>query len=345
MSQHTPKEFGHVIGYANHLNLKISVIDLETIGFRSANSPRGIIEFAGFTVIPGQEAGVEYATLLDPENNIPSQVVKLTHISNDMVKGRRKYDENLASIVNQMAEEHLVVGFNHKGFDCRYLIDMHLLKGFKAPTFSRILDVKTAANGLLSFDKDESSSLTAVARKLGLSVDESTLHRAGADVKLTVEVFDEMLKRFGTQLSRFVVDLDGNQVYAKTMAERSRKEEKGEAVKLSQQDIFEYVQSGQYEGFLQAASDLKTDTATLEKVLSDFLDKNQLDAGLFAEPEVERIFEGIEKLNSSVLSCGKLKPVREEINDKLGFMPSYLSVRIFLLTAGYDWNMRQKAAA
>lgn len=345
MSLHTPKEFGHVIGYANHLNLKISVIDLETIGFRSANTPRGIIEFAGFTVIPGHESGVEYSTLLDPEHNIPSQIVKLTHISNEMVKGKKKYDSQLASIVNQMAEEHLVVGFNHRGFDCRYLIDVHLIKGFKPPVFSKILDVKSAANGLLSFEKDESSSLTAVARKLGLSVDESTLHRAGADVKLTVEVFDALLQKFGSALSRYVVDLEGNQVYAKTVAQRSEMEGKGEAVKFNQQDIFDYVQSGCYEGFLKAASDLQADTATLEKILSDFIDKNQLDAGLFAEPEVEKIFEGQEKLNPVVLGCGKLKPVREEINEKLGFMPSYLSVRIFLLTAGYDWNMRQKVAA
>ncbi len=93
------------------------VFDLETTGMKAGVN--GITEIGAVKVIDGEIAGV-FNTLVDPEQFIPYYITNITHITNDMVAGKRTIREVLPEFL-KFAEGLPLIAHNAP-FDMSFII-------------------------------------------------------------------------------------------------------------------------------------------------------------------------------------------------------------------------------
>ncbi len=93
------------------------VFDLETTGMKAGVN--GITEIGAVKVIDGEIAGV-FNTLVDPEQFIPYYITNITHITNDMVAGKRTIGEVLPEFLEFAGELPLIA--HNAPFDMSFII-------------------------------------------------------------------------------------------------------------------------------------------------------------------------------------------------------------------------------
>lgn len=171
--------------WATRRSQPITIFDLET----TTNNPYvdwlGITEVALITLFPSGEIREE-CSLVDPERNIPPVVRELTGITNADVRGKPTWAA-WAQKLHEIAQRHLVIGYNSAQFDCVVVSRQNERYGIEGTAFAHSLDAR-ALPGV-------SGTLTAAAAQLGLSSD--TAHRALADAWLTARLVEKVAERDG----------------------------------------------------------------------------------------------------------------------------------------------------
>lgn len=168
---------------------KFVCIDCETTGLDSKQDR--VIEVA-VMVFTFNEILEEFESLIDPGIEIPASSIEIHHISMDMVKGKPKINEVLANLF-KIVKDYTIVGHGIK-FDIdilleeakRFCIPCHLDKN---PT------IDTLRLARLNGDSPSNSLAT-----LGVhfNVDSDGAHRAMSDVKVNIEVFKHLSRRYHT---------------------------------------------------------------------------------------------------------------------------------------------------
>lgn len=124
-------------------------VDVETTGMQWMNDR--IIEFAGVPFTFGVESGritrvgTPFVSLEDPGRPLPPEIVRLTHITDDMVAGQRIDDAQVNALADQA---HLVIAHNAK-FD-RPFVEARFPAFADKPWACSITDVPWNAHGLTS---------------------------------------------------------------------------------------------------------------------------------------------------------------------------------------------------
>ena len=165
------------------LNLQkpLVIFDLETTGLDLVKDR--VIQLSYIKVYPDghEERGDE---IINPEKPIPDEVVQLTGISNDDVKGKPTFKQ-LATNLSQVFTGSDIAGFNSNHFDVPMLAEEFLRAGIDFD-FSkcRLIDVQTI------FHKMERRNLAAAYKfYCGHKMeDDFEAHRADQDTEATYRV-------------------------------------------------------------------------------------------------------------------------------------------------------------
>lgn len=161
---------------------RFTVIDIETTGLKAGRdkiTEIAIVKFDGSEIID------TFQTLINPEIRIPSQITRLTGISNEMVEDAPYFYEIAKDIVEWTAESVFVA--HNVNFDYRFIQEEFRSLGF---TFSRkklctVRMSKKAFPGLRSY------SLGNLIREFGIEVTDR--HRALDDALATTELLRKIM--------------------------------------------------------------------------------------------------------------------------------------------------------
>ncbi|RCK78525.1 MAG: DNA polymerase III epsilon subunit [Candidatus Ozemobacter sibiricus] len=161
--------------------LPFVVLDLETTGIEPSTS--AITEVAMVTAGPGPEE--IFDTLIDPQQPIPPEVVKLTGITDEMVRGKPTLREVMPIIVS-ILEGSIFVSHNVP-FDWGFL-DLASREYLGKPLRMHSLCTLRLARRYLNLPANK---LAMVARSFGLDLQEA--HRALADTQAVKGILRRML--------------------------------------------------------------------------------------------------------------------------------------------------------
>ncbi|MEA5061003.1 MAG: PolC-type DNA polymerase III [Erysipelotrichaceae bacterium] len=161
------------------------VLDLETTGL-SCRYDR-VIEFGAVRIEHGTEVG-RLDILIDPEMVIPDKIVKITHITNQMVKNKPTFKEALPRLVEFMKDSILVT--HNADFDFSFLNESIKRCGgeiLKNPV------IDTLALSRYLFPQSRNHRLGTLCRNMEVVYDEETAHRADYDAHVLNEVWQALL--------------------------------------------------------------------------------------------------------------------------------------------------------
>jgi DNA polymerase-3 subunit epsilon len=161
-----------------------AILDIETTGGSPASEK--ITEIAIY-FHDGQKVVGEWASLINPEKNIPYFITGLTGITNEMVADAPKFFEVAKEIVER-TEDHTIVGHN-VNFDYSFIRSEFKRLGFD---FSRntMCTVKLSRK-LIPGHK--SYSLGKICKDLDITIHDR--HRAAGDALATVKLFELLIEK------------------------------------------------------------------------------------------------------------------------------------------------------
>ena len=156
-----------------------AIIDIETTG--GSHKTEKITEIAIF-VHDGIKIVNEFATLINPEKDIPYFITNLTGITNAMVANAPKFYEVARRIV-ELTENCTFVAHN-VSFDYRFVAEEFLRLGYE---YKRDL-LCTVRMSRKHLPGKRSYSLGNLCQELGIRV--NGRHRAAGDALATVKLFE-----------------------------------------------------------------------------------------------------------------------------------------------------------
>lgn len=175
------------------LSMMFSIIDIETTG--GAKKDTKITEIA-IILHNGKEVVKEFATLINPECEIPKFITRLTGISNEMVQKAPKFYEVAKQII-ELTQDTVFVAHN-VGFD--YSI---IRKEFKELGYDyRRPHLCTVRSSRYILPGHNSYSLGKLSADLGIQLENR--HRALGDTKATAELFTLLVKKSEGTIEKFI---------------------------------------------------------------------------------------------------------------------------------------------
>lgn len=159
-----------------------TIVDIETTGGMSARDR--ITEIAMVKVVNGEIVD-SYETLINPQRSIPTEITRITGITNDMVTDAPKFYE-IAKRIVEFTEDSVFVAHNVR-FDYNFIREEFKSLGY---TYSRkvLCTVKLSRK---AFPGLRSYSLGNLIEHFGIRV--ANRHRAMDDVLATYDVFKRIL--------------------------------------------------------------------------------------------------------------------------------------------------------
>lgn len=169
------------------------IVDVETTGGSPKHSK--ITEIALYKY-DGNAIIDEFVTLLNPEQSIPDFIVRLTGITDAMVKDAPKFYE-VAKNILEFCEGSVFVAHN-VGFDYGMLRNEFRALGYDF-RFPHVCTVRAARYVLPGHD---SYSLGKISAALGITIDGR--HRAAGDALATAKLFDLIYHKDPQNLASFI---------------------------------------------------------------------------------------------------------------------------------------------
>ncbi|MDY6885196.1 MAG: exonuclease domain-containing protein, partial [Pseudomonadota bacterium] len=153
------------------------VVDIETTG--GNNSYNRITEIGMVKLIAGEEVA-RYQTLLNPQRRIPSNITRLTGISDEMVKDAPLFSE-VANDIAEFTEDAVFVAHN-VNFDYGFIKQefARLEQSFRRPKMCTVREMRRTHPGLPSY------SLANLTKHFYISMERH--HRALSDAKAAAEL-------------------------------------------------------------------------------------------------------------------------------------------------------------
>lgn len=172
------------------LDLPVAVLDVETTGL-DAKADR-IIEIA-IVHMQGGEVTDRFSSLVNPEQDVPDEVQKLTGIEPAQLATAPRFAE-IAAVVAERLEGRVFVAYN-LAFD-RAFVAAELERAGHALPSQRFVDPLVFVREL--HKSDGSKRLTAVAERLGVAL--TSAHRAADDAEATGLVLYAILQSLPERL-------------------------------------------------------------------------------------------------------------------------------------------------
>lgn len=171
-----------------HLKLTrpLAVFDLEATGIKPETDR--IVEICIYKCLPDGTC-IPKSRLINPTIPIPADAIKVHHITDEMVREAPTFKQ-VAKGMLEFLDGCDLCGYNLVKYDLR-LLRME----FKRAGLVFNLDGRNIVDPMMIFHKYEKRDLTAAA-KFYVNEDHADAHRAEPDVKVTVKILDEMVRRY-----------------------------------------------------------------------------------------------------------------------------------------------------
>ena len=177
------------------------IFDLETTGF-NAGGADSIIEIGAVKMKNGEIIDT-FDELIDPKRPLPSKIVELTHITDDMLKGKMNEEEGVKKF-KEWYQDLPLVAHNAK-FDTSF-IKMAYQKYNLGELTNPIIDTLELSRTL---DRGEARhSLSAITKRYNVVFDETAHHRANYDAEGTGLVLAKMIKKLMDNNMKTIKDLN-----------------------------------------------------------------------------------------------------------------------------------------
>ncbi len=162
------------------------LFDTETTGLDPATGDR-VIEIAAIELINDLPTDRHYHALLDPERDIPDEVIRIHGISNADVAGKPRFAQVADDLLAFLGDGRLVA--HNAPFDFGFL-NAELARIGRPPLApERMIDslalARTRFPGM-------PNSLDALCRRFGIDLSARTTHNALLDCKLLAQVYVEL---------------------------------------------------------------------------------------------------------------------------------------------------------
>jgi len=179
------------------IDTEYCVLDIETTGlsFRTEK----ITEFGAIKIKNGEIIDT-FECFVNPEKPIPYEVIKVTHITDDMVRDAETIEQVLPKFLEFIGDDVLVA--HNANFDIGFIRHFARLQGYKLN--NTYIDTLSLARDM--FPEYKKHKLGIIADNLGIRVD--VAHRALDDVKTLVKVFEVMIKNLKEKGVKTVNDID-----------------------------------------------------------------------------------------------------------------------------------------
>lgn len=173
------------------------VFDLETTGFSAVTekiTEIGIMKLRDGKVID------QFSCFVNPQKPIPSRVVEITNITDDMVKNAETIDQVFPRMLDFMKDSVLVA--HNASFDIGFLKQNAKVLGYDFDF--TYLDTLSLAQEL--FPEFKTYKLGRIAKNLNIKVE--VAHRALDDVDTTVKIFNIMIDKLKERGAKTLEDID-----------------------------------------------------------------------------------------------------------------------------------------
>ena len=165
------------------LDTEYCVLDIETTGLSYRTEK--ITEFGAIKIKNGEIIDT-FECFVNPEKPIPYEVIKVTHITDDMVRDAETIEQVLPKFLEFAGDDVLVA--HNANFDIGFIRHFAEEQGYKLN--NTYIDTLALARDM--FPDYKKHKLGIIAENLGIRVD--VAHRALDDVKTLVKVFEVMIK-------------------------------------------------------------------------------------------------------------------------------------------------------
>ncbi len=169
------------------MHIREIILDTETTGLDPSTGDR-IVEIGCVEVINSISTGQTFHAYLDPERDIPEEAFRVHGLSRDFLAGKPKFAEIAQSLVEFLADAHLVI--HNAEFDMKF-INAELGRCGVAPiTMDRVVDTLAIARRK---HPGASNSLDALCARYRIDNSRRTKHGALLDAEILAEVYAELM--------------------------------------------------------------------------------------------------------------------------------------------------------
>ena len=158
------------------------VFDIETTGLSNINDS---ITEIGAVIIKNKKIVDRYNSLINPEKVIPQKIVKLTGITNEMVREARTVKDVLPEFLSFIGNRPLIA--HNASFDMGFIKNKSAKLGYKIK--NTVIDTLELSRNLLTIKKHKLNNLCDY-----FNINLINHHRAQDDAESTAYVFIELLK-------------------------------------------------------------------------------------------------------------------------------------------------------
>ena len=176
------------------------VFDLETTGLYP-NSRDTITEIGAVKIKNGKIID-RYDELINPGKELNEEIIKITGITNEMLKGKRNEEEALKDFI-KWVDVLPMVAHNAK-FDISFIE-----KAFDKYNFGKLENVVIDTLGLSRYleSSERYHNLATLVKRYNIPWDEDKHHRADYDSEGTALIFDKMLRKLELNNFKTLKDL------------------------------------------------------------------------------------------------------------------------------------------
>lgn len=176
-------------------------LDTETTGFNPKSGDK-IVEIGLVEIINGQKTGNNYHMVIDPQRDIPEEVVKVHGIDNEKVKGQPTFKDVADEVINFVRGAEVII--HNADFDLKFLNE-ELSRAGKGKFLSYIANCRCSLEWSRKLfpkkkkykgeTKEEEAlrkmgySLDEMCERMGVDTSARTLHGALLDADLLADMF------------------------------------------------------------------------------------------------------------------------------------------------------------
>ena len=163
------------------------VFDTETTGFDYAKGDR-LVEIGAVELINHMPTGVTYHQYINPERDVPEEVVKVHGLTYDFLKDFPTFEKIVDEWLNFVGDAKLVA--HNSTFDINFVNYEQKQIGRKEFDWSNVIDTLEIARGMFPGAR---CSLDALCKRFEIDNSSRTYHGALLDAQLLAEVYLELL--------------------------------------------------------------------------------------------------------------------------------------------------------
>lgn len=168
--------------------LREIVFDTETTGLNPEEGDK-LVEIGAVELINHIPTGKTYHQYINPDRDVPEEVVKVHGLTREFLKDYPKMSEVAPSFIDFVGDDGILVAHN-ASFDMNFINHEFKHLGFKTYPWERVIDTLEIARNKFPGARN---NLDALCRRFNIDNSKRTKHGALLDAELLAEVYLELL--------------------------------------------------------------------------------------------------------------------------------------------------------